>query len=414
MRLSLPDKGRSRDQLLAELRAMKSGDVDWKGGRAPLYVFEASDDIARLGRDAFFTYFTENALGARRAFPSVKRMEDEVVQMALSLFRAPEAAAGFMTSGGTESIVLAVQACRDWHRRRHRPTGGENIVLPYSAHPAFDKAARLMDLEVRRVPVGPDFRADPVAMAERIDERTLMIVGSAPCFPFGVVDPIRELGILAERQGVWLHVDACVGGYLGPFVRRAGWPVTDFEFCVPQVASMSADLHKFGFCPKPASTLLFRDPDRAACAAFEFDDWPNGRFATNTLVGTRPAGGVAAAWTVFNHLGLDGYTEVARRLMTFVDGYIAMIASIEGLYVHGRPEMSIVNVGSDSIDVFAVAEHMQGAGWLPGLTRTPRGLHRMMSFLHADSADAFEADLRAAVKAVRGTARGPVAVQAQY
>ena len=405
MRTALPEKGRSREDVLAELRDMKAGDADWRHGRVPLYVFKATDELDALGRDAFCEFFAENALGGRRAFPSVKRMEDDVVAMALGLFRAPEGAQGFLTSGGTESIVQAVQTCRDWTRaRRKEPRLAGNLVLPESAHPAFDKAARLMDLQVRRVPVGPDLSADPAALAAALDERTLMMVGSAPAFPYGVIDPITELSRLALDREVWLHVDACVGGYLAPFVRQNGRDVPEFDFGLPGVSSLSADLHKFGFTPKPASTVFYRDEDKAQHHAFDFSNWPNGRFHTATITGTRPAGGVAGAWATFQFLGVEGYRAIARDLMAFVDAYKAGVEEVEGLKILGRPHLSIVAYGSDSLDVFRVAEFMGERGWVPGLVQKPRGIHRMMSMLHAASLDEYLADLRAAVERLRGDA----------
>jgi glutamate/tyrosine decarboxylase-like PLP-dependent enzyme len=402
MRNDLPLKGRPAGDVLDEMRSFKGGDCDWPHGRAPLFVFKATDELYELGRSAFFEYFSENALGGKRAFPSVKRMEDDVVEMALGLFRAPQSAQGFMSTGGTESIVLAVQTCRDWNRaRRGDPRHRGNIVCSETAHPAFNKGAKLMDLEVKRVPVLPDLRMDVAAIEAAIDGDTIMIVGSAPNFPYGSIDPITELGAVAERRGVWLHVDACVGGYLAPFARLNGREIPDFDFTVPAVASMSADLHKFGFCPKPASTVFYRDADKAQHQAFDFSGWPNGRFVTGTLVGTRPAGGVAAAWATFQHLGVEGYRKIARDLMAFIDAYRQGIEGIPGLHVLGRPHLSIVAYGSDEVDVFRVAELMAEQGWLPGLVQKPRGIHRMMSMIHAPSLGEYLDAVRGAVATVR-------------
>lgn len=415
MRKSLPAQGRSHDAVLSALRGFKEGDADWEHGRVPLFVFKADEAVYEMGKAAFFEYFTENALGGRRAFPSVKRMEDEVVAMALSLFEAPDDAQGFMTTGGTESIIQAMQTCRDWSRKQRKdPRHRGNIVGADSLHPAFDKGARLMDVEVRRAPVGADFRADPAAMEALIDDDTIMIVGSAPCFPYGVIDPIQELGALAERRGVWLHVDACVGGYVAPFVRMIGRPIPDFDFRVPAVKSISADLHKFGFCPKPASTVFYRTPELAEHHAFDFSNWPNGRFATATIVGTRPAGGVAAAWAVFNFLGIDGYKKIATDLMGFVDAYRAGIAEVGGLKVLGDPHLSIVAYGSDEFDVFRVAEIMGEKGWTPGLVQRPKAIHRMMSLIHQPSLDEYLSDLRAAVGVVRQSEPAASTLRASY
>ena len=415
MREKLPAAGRKQEDVLRDLADFKSDDYDWKGGRVPLYIFGASDSLTEFGKTAFTEYFSENALGSRRAFASVQRMEREVIEMALDLFHAPDDAAGFMTTGGTESIILAVQTCRNrWRKMRGRGAGQPNIVAGDTVHPAFHKAAALMDIEVRCAPVGSDLRADVAAMDAIVDASTMMIVGSAPCFPYGVVDPIADLGRLAESRGVWLHVDACVGGYLAPFARMIGRPVPEFDFGVPQVTSISADLHKFGFCPKPASTVFYRSPDVAEFHTFEYSAWQNGRYATTTLVGTRPAGGVAAAWAVMQHLGVDGYVGIARDLLGFVDRYKAAIRAIEGLRVLGDPQLSIVAFGSDDLDIFRVAELMQEQGWLPGLVQRPKAIHRMMSMLHAQSHDAFMQDLTHGVERVRREPREGSSLQASY
>ncbi len=415
MRKSMPELGRPHDAVLSEIRSFKESDCDWQRGRAPLYVFKADEDVYEIGRAAFFEYFSENALGARRAFLSVKRMEDDVVDMALGLFRAPDGAKGFMTTGGTESIIQAVQSCRDWTRkRRASKPAALNIVAPQSAHPAFDKAGRLMDLEGRRAPVGADFRADVTALDTLIDDETIMLVGSAPCFPYGVIDPIAEIGKLAEQRGLWLHVDACVGGYMAPFARMIGRDIPDFDFHVPAVMSISADLHKFGFCPKPASTVFYRDDDKAALHQFEFAGWPNGRFVTTTIAGTRPAGGVAAAWAVFNHLGLEGYKRIVGKLLSFVDDYRRGIEEIGGLRIVGDQHLSIVAYGSDELDVFRVAEIMSGKGWLPGLVQQPKAIHRMMSMVHAGSLQEYLDDVRAAVGVVRQSQPQASSITATY
>lgn len=415
MRIKLPQQGRKPQEVLDEVRSFKAADIDWKHGRSPLFVFKADDELYELGRAAFFEYFSENALGAGRAFPSVKKMEDEVVSMALDLFGAPDSARGFMSTGGTESIIQAVQTCRDWSRQqRSAPHHRGNIVAPESVHPAFDKAAKLMDLQIRRAPVGADFRADVAALEALIDEDTIMLVGSAPCFPYGVIDPITQIGELAERKRLWLHVDACVGGYLAPFARLIGRDIPEFDFGVKAVHSMSADLHKFGFCPKPASTVFYRSAELSKFHHFDTNAWPSGRFFTSTLVGTRPAGGVASAWATFQHLGVEGYKKIARDLMGFVDQYKQGIESIEDLRVIGQPHLSIVAFGSDEVDVFRVAELMAEEGWLPGLLQRPKAIHRMMSMVHASSLDEYLSAARGAMARVRAEATTRSKIQAIY
>lgn len=410
-----PEHGRPRAEILADLDAAKADDADWRGGRVPLYVFKADDATTSMGQEAFNAFFNENALGGKRAFKSLKRMEDEVVAMALDLFHAPDGAAGGMTTGGTESIVLAVKAARDYARAK---TGNAShrgsLVLPETAHPAFDKAARLMDLTVRRIPVRTDLRADPAAMAADCDADTIMMVGSAPCFPYGVIDPIAELAERAATAGVWLHVDACVGGYLAPFVRDIGYPIPDFDFALAGVSSMSADLHKYGFCPKPASTVLYRSAVLKAGQTFDLDVWPSGPFVTDTIVGTRPGGGVAGAWAVMRHLGREGYRNTARQLMAARDAYIAGIEAIPGFRIRGKPDLAIIAFGADDLEMMRVGEEMAARGWLPGLVRKPPSLHMMMSMLHAPAREAYLADLAASAAAVRSGPKAEATLKATY
>ena len=397
MRTELPQEGAGWPALEERMTALSVGDRDWRGGRVPLYVFRATEDAANIGQQAFNAYFTENALGGKRAFHGLAEMERQVLDMALGLFNAPEEAGGAMTGGGSESILVGVKAARD-HARAAGIKPPFNIVLPYSGHPAFDKAADLMDLEVRRAPLAADLRADPAAMAALLDGHSILLVGSVPCFPHGVIDPIPALSALAVERGIWLHVDACVGGYLAPFVKANGRALPDFDFALPGVASISADLHKFGFCPKPASTVLFRRRADMHRAVMGTDQWPHGLFATPTVSGTRPGGAVAAAWAVLNHLGWQGYREIAQRLMTLTAHYVAGIEAIPGLRMLAAPDLSIVNFTADGIDIAALAEAMDRRDWLPGRTLTPPGLHIMLSLLHEPACEPYLADLRAAVE----------------
>ena len=397
--IAFPAAGATTDAVSAALAGMARGDADWRGGRVPLFVFGATEDVAQVGRSAFNAYFTENALGGRRAFGSLFRMEPEVLAMCRDLFHGPSTATGSMTSGGTESIVLAVKNCRDWQRARRGDAAHRgNLVLPSTAHPAFEKAASLMDLPIRRVPVAADLRADPVAMAAATDADTILIAGSVPCFPYGVVDPLPALSRLAVERGVWLHVDACVGGFFAPFARELGVTIPPFDFALPGVASLSADLHKFGFCPKPASVVLYRSADLAP--GFDFDVWPSGRFATATLVGTRPGGAVAAAWAVLTFLGRPGYRAIAHRLLAMREAYVEGISAIAPLRLHCLPDLSILAFGSEDVNIPALASAMAARGWVPGQVQHPPGLHLMLSLLHEPARERYLHDLTAAVAEV--------------
>jgi sphinganine-1-phosphate aldolase len=414
-RIRFEARGVPRDQVMAELEAMKAGDSDWKGGRVPLYVFSGPPDVQEIGRAAFNAFFAENALGARRAFPSLARMEQDVVAMGLDLFRAPPGAAGNMTSGGTESITMAVKACRDWNRAtRGDPQFRGVILTPETAHPAFDKAAALMDLTVRRIPARADFRADVTAMAAAIDGQTMMLVGSAPCFPFGTIDPLAELSDLAVQRGIWLHSDACVGGWMAPFAAAIGRDIPEFDLGLPGVKSLSADLHKFGFCPKPASAVFYASAELQSFQEMSFDVWPSGRFGTQTLVGTRAGGAVGASWAVLRYLGRDGYCRIAQEVLAMRDAYVADLLAIPGMTIRGTPELAIIAFGCDDIDMGQVATLLSERGWVPGMVRTPASLHIMMSLHHAAAREAYVRDVAACVALVRGRPHPVASAQASY
>ena len=283
----MPEQGTDWTALKVEMVERGSGDAKWRDGKTAVYVFNAGEDVAEVQKEAYTLYMSENGLGPL-AFPSLKQMEDEVIGMGLSLLHAPDGAKGTMTSGGTDSITMAVKAARDFARNERKLTGKLNIVAAYSAHPAFDKAAKMMELEIRRVPVAENLLADAEAMAQVCDEQTIMIVGSAPSFPYGLIDDIGALSRLAVERSLWLHVDACVGGYIAPFVRMNGADIAPFDFELPGVMSMSADLHKYGYCAKGASSVLFRSEALHQHMVFDCSDWPGGRMVTPTLAGTRP------------------------------------------------------------------------------------------------------------------------------
>jgi glutamate/tyrosine decarboxylase-like PLP-dependent enzyme len=250
-------------------------------------------------------------------------------------------------------------------------------------------------------------------MAKEIDEKTIMLVGSAPCFPHGVIDPINEIAKIAQREGIWLHVDACVGGYIAPFARRLGHTIPEFDFAISGVRSISADLHKFGFCPKPASVVLYNNDEDFNKQIFDYDVWPNGRFSTATLVGTRPAGSVAAAWSVFHHLGVNGYLKIVKRILSMTRKYVEGIKAIDELHMWTEPDLSIINFGSQIFDIFSVAEEFSKSGWLAGLTQDPRGMHMMMSLIHEPVREEFLQTLKDAIVTVNKF-RTKSSIKAEY
>lgn len=387
----LPQQGMAWEALEDEMRAMAGDDADWRRGRTALYVFNAGEAVRDVGRNAYAMFMAENGL-APKAFPSLARMEREVVGFGLQLLHAPEGAMGNVSSGGSESILLAMLACREWWRGQGRDTTDAEVVAPVSAHPAFDKAARLLNMRVRRVPLGTDFRADVEAMTAAVDERTVMLVGSAPCFPYGVIDPIEELAAVARTRGLWLHVDACVGGYFAPFAAMNGVSVPAFDFSVPGVTSISADLHKYGYAPKGASTILYRSEDLHAGQVFDAEVWPCGRMTTPTVAGTRPGGAIAAAWAVMRFLGVEGYRRAAEDVCAARAVVEAGVEAI-GFRVFGAPVLGLVTFGHPKRDVPTIADRMRQRDWVSARVADPDGIHLMLSPVHRALVRDYLADL---------------------
>ena len=264
-----------------------------------------------------------------------------------------------------------------------------------------------------RTPLAADFRADPAAIAAAIDDDTVMIVASAPAYPHGVMDPIAAVAAIAAERGVWMHVDACVGGYIAPFARKLGAPIEAFDFAVPGVTSISADLHKYGYAAKGASSLLFADEASFSAMHYAFDNWPRGQYATNTLVGTRAGGAIAAAWAVMNYLGEAGYLRVTRRVLDTRAAYQRGVEAL-GFRTLGQPELSILAFGSAQADIAAVGRAMTRRGWLTGHVKDPPGLHLMLNLTHEPVLGEYLADLAASRDEAAAAGSAGAAINAVY
>ncbi|MEX1177000.1 MAG: aspartate aminotransferase family protein [Nitriliruptor sp.] len=406
MSVPIPERGTDRDTLLDRVRAAAEGDADWHGGRTFSLVYHHSDEHHAFLEQVVGTYLSTNALNPL-AFQSLRRFEAEVVRMSAWLLGGDDEVAGTMSSGGTESILLAVKTYRDRARTEARiATGGPaNLVVPVTAHPAFLKACHLLDVEPRIAPLGDDLHVDVAAVGGLVDDRTIAVVGSAPSYPHGVIDPIPELAALATERGIGCHVDACLGGFLLPWVERLGRPVPPWDLRVEGVTSVSADLHKYGFAAKGASVILYRD---AVLRRHQFQvetGWPGGIWLSPTIAGTRPGGAIAGAWATLRAFGVDGYLALHRELLTTSDRIRDGVAAIDGLAVLGDPPAGVFAVGStsDEVDVYAVADALEARGWHPDRLLSPPALHVMVTPVHAgEVADRFVADLAASVEEVRG------------
>jgi len=405
----LPPDGLARTEvtgLVERLAAAEEG--RWRAGYASGAVYHGDQDhVAFLGR-VYAAHSQSNPLHPD-LWPSATKFEAEIVAMTASMLGAghatPEApVVGTVSSGGTESILLAMKAYRDFARER-RGVAAPEIVAPVSAHVAFDKAARYFGMPLVRVPVGADYRADPGALAAAMTERTAVVVGSAPGFPHGVIDPIPEIAALAAERGVGCHVDACLGGFMLPWAERLGYPVPPFDFRLPGVTSMSADTHKYGYAAKGASVVLYRGRELRRFQYYTVTDWPGGLYLSPTFAGSRPGALSATCWAAMVSIGESGYTEAARRILETGARIRDGIAEIPGLSVLGDPLWVVAFAAGDGLDVYQVMENMGHRGWsLNGLQR-PAAVHIAVTLRHTlpGVADRFLADLAESVGQTRAS-----------
>ncbi len=398
-----PDQGRAAADVLSGIDARQAREPDVHGARLFGLVYPSGrDDLEELIEQVNHRYLFGNALNPFK-FTELGGMEREVVGAVASLVHLPEGGGGAMTGGGTESILMSMLVQRE--RAKARGVARPQILAPVSAHPAYAKAAHYFEMDLVQVPVDAGWRADVDAARALVTPSTAVIVASAFSYPHGVMDPVPELAGLAAEHGIGCHVDACIGGFVLPFLERIGHDVPPWDFRVPGVTEMSADVHKYGYTPKGASTVLHRDPDWSRHQVFRYDRWPAGRYGSPAMAGARPAAPIAVAWAVINHLGVDGYCEIVRGLCDTFTTLRTGIDAIDGLRIVGDPVGPVLCFEGDGIDAYAVGDVMDGKGWHLNRNVDPRSLHLMVSPAHAQRVDELLADLTEAA-AHHGEARG--------
>lgn len=396
----LPKKKQSREKILEALRKHHDQDSNWHDGRTWSLVYHAGDEHTDFLKEAYSIYFHQNGLNPG-AFPSLKKYEAEVLAVSADLFGGGTEAAGTMTSGGSESLMMAVKTCRDWARATKPEIQQPEMIVPASIHPAVDKAAHYFSVKLIKAPIGADYRVDVKAVEKLITPNTILLMGSAPQYPQGVMDPIEDLAKLASSRGLWMHVDACIGGFFLPFVRKLGFPVPAFDFSVPGVTSISADLHKYGFSAKGASIILYRNKDYRRHQFFVLEGWSGGLFASPSMTGTRPAGSIAAAWATLMALGEEGYLEAFQGMMETTRKIQTAVRDM-GLQILGNPVGPIFAIASDQIDVFAVADQMeQRGGWHIDRQQLPNCLHLTVTPAHEPVLEIFLKHLSESVEHVK-------------
>lgn len=405
--MTLPSDGRSFDDVVAELHQRKGHDARWHDGRTFGLVYDGGPEVDAIGAAAAELYLHDNALNTI-AFPSLASFQSDVVRITADLLNGSSEVSGFMTSGGTESILMAVLAARE-RGRAERGIEAPEMIVARSAHAAFHKAAHAFGITMRSIPVGTDWRADVDAMADAVTPQTVLIVGSAPSYPQGVIDPIPELAALAAECGANMHVDACMGGFVLPFLERLGHAVLPWDFRVEGITSISADLHKLGYTPKGASVILHRTKALRRYQTFTFDDWLGGFYASPNLAGTRSGAPMAAAWAVLQRLGEKGYLDLTRRMLDARDRMVAAVRATPGLTVLVEPQTQIVCLTAEAgaspvIDVFALGDALaEIGGWVLDRQGPPDTLHATVCAANAPVMDEFAADLTTAVERVKGS-----------
>ena len=402
------ERGVPATEVLVELGRRQAREPSVHGARLFGLVYPTGrPDLEDFIVEVHRRYLFHNALNPFK-FPELAALEGEVVSMTGALAHLPEGGGGTMTSGGTESILMSMLVNRE--RARCRGVERPQILAPVSAHPAYAKAAHYFDMEVVPIPLDEGYRADVGAAAALAGPRTAVVVASAFSYPHGVMDPVADLAALAAEHGAGCHVDACIGGFVLPFLERLDVAVPPWDFRVPGVTEMSADVHKYGYVPKGASVVLHRDDDWFGHQVFLYDRWPAGLYGSPAIAGARPAAPVAVAWAVMTHLGIEGYLDLMRSLLGTVAEIRSGIEALPGIEIVGDPVGPVLALRSDVHDLAAIGDVMDDRGWHLNRNTDPPGLHLMLSPAHGAVAGDLLADLASAVEH-HGESRG---VQARY
>ncbi|XP_071550599.1 sphingosine-1-phosphate lyase 1 isoform X2 [Panulirus ornatus] len=392
----LPEEGWSPEQIMEEAtKYTKFGSYNWESGCASGTVYNGNKTLTDIMTRVYGMSTWTNPLHPD-VFPGVRKMEAEVVRMCCTLFNGDARSCGCMTTGGTESIIMACKAYREY-AINVRGIKNPEILVPVSAHAAFDKGAQLLMMRIRHVPLDPvTMKVDMVAMRKMINRNTCMLAGSAPQFPHGVIDPIEEIGALGIECNIPVHVDACLGGFLIPFMDDAGFPLSPFDFRVKGVTSISADTHKYGYAPKGSSVIMYREAKWRHHQFFVTPDWQGGIYATATIGGSRSGGIVAACWAALMYHGIQGYVDYTRMVIETTKKIELGCRGIPGIFIYGKPEVSVVALGSKSFNIYALSDRMTKRGWNLNALQFPSSIHIAVTVLHTQPgvAERFITDIK--------------------
>jgi len=391
--MTFPDSGQTVDEVLCRLRSYVETDTPWHAKK--MFIggsYFGGDEIVNASNQAAEVYQNHNTLYAGRVFPGLVQIEQEIISALLGLFKAPATGTGNLTGGGTESLLLAVMSALNRAKSIGRKAPFD-LIIPEAAHPGFDKAAHLMGAKAIRLASSPLFQADPEQIKASVGPNTVFLAASAPSFPFGVTDRVDELADIAKESDLWLHVDACHGGFVLPFAQQLGYETPKFDLSIDGVTSLSVDLHKLGYANKGASALLLADANNEQHQRYTFDNWPGGRYTTAGLMGSRSAGGLASAWAMIQILGQSGYRQVVSEILAARDQLVRGINELQGLSVLGNPDDYLVAFSAAKVDIMAVSEGMLARGWLTGHLTRPQAIHLFLDRHNATAIPEYLSDL---------------------
>ena len=395
----IPKTGIDEKDLFEYMENSMYSDIDWRSGKTFGAVYYPGEKYSIAISNAYIKYMHENAFDPQ-LFSSILTMENELVQQTASLFSSNQKIFGNLTSGGTESIFLSLLSARNWSNK-HKTIKNPEVILSSSAHPAFLKAMNFLKIKPVIVPTNNDFNLNFNGFKEAINQNTILLVASAPAYPTGMIDPISELSILALENKLLLHVDACIGGFLLSFLKKCNYNIPPFDFNLDGVSSLSVDLHKYAYAPKGSSVLLYRNDELRKQQFSVYPNWEGGIYGSTSFLGTKPGGIVAASWFALNHIGENGYIELTQKTMSATKVIYDFIQKSEHLSLIGNPIMSLIAFHSEKYDIYHIADELSNLGWYIGRLQNPRGIHLVVSQIHADgAAENFIADLQSVLKSL--------------
>ncbi|KAF2070009.1 hypothetical protein CYY_008666 [Polysphondylium violaceum] len=396
----IPLQGQSSDDILKILQDLSNNDIDPHQGKLFAYCYPTKKEHEELVIKANNMFIQLNALNPM-AFQSLRKMECEVIRMSISMLKGDENTCGTMTTGGTESILLAIKSYRDRAKYLYNITEPE-VVLPITAHPAFHKAGKYFSVKMVYVKVLDQYNCqlDLKDYKSKINRNTILLVGSAPQYPHGLLDPIQDIARLADKYKLPLHVDACIGGFFLSWMEMAGYPLPGlFDFRIPQVTSISADIHKYGYATKGSSVLLFKDQSIRKYQFLAYTEWPGGLFVSPSILGTRSGGNIAAAWASLVYLGQDGFKDYVGKIMKTSQAIQKAIRENHYVRIIGNPVMSIISLNSEIINVHALADVMESKfGWKLERQDRPKSIHMTLTPAHINIESVFIQNLDSSIE----------------